>query len=282
MKAIALLAAIVMGSVLARGEDVQVVEDKITIKRTLQTFTIKMVKIPAGEVEMPPLKQDQEPHKVQIKPLWMSRTEITWGAYDPYCLCQDLEPDIARQKVNAKLRPSKKFGDPGYGLSLPEYAARSVHPHAGVEYCKWLSDITGRTYRIPTEAEWEYACRAGKPVENLSDKRAHAQWLKDVASFADNSQDNTGEPVLQPGGGKQANPWGLHDMLGNIAEWVVDENRQYVLKGGSFLDEAKDVHSRARVRYNESLLQMRNPQDPKSIWWLSDCKFGGFRIVRED
>ncbi len=260
-----------------------IVEDKIVIKRTLQTITIPMARIPAGEIVMPPLKDGQQPRTVQIKNIWMAQTELPWAAYDPYALCRDLSlPEKLKAKdKDLNLRPSNPYADPGYDFRFDDYAVRSIHPLGAVDYCKWLSQLTGKKYRLPTEAEWEYACRAGRPAEDLKDADAHAKAIDGGAWVAENSKDGR-DPVPHPVGQKTANPWGLHDMLGNIAEWAVAEDGTYVLKGGWYDDPAKDVHSRARVALKPAMHQQKDPNSPKSKWWLSDCKQAGFRVIRED
>ncbi|MGB9619630.1 MAG: formylglycine-generating enzyme family protein, partial [Armatimonadota bacterium] len=132
-------------------------------------------------------------------------------------------------------------------------------------YCKWLSAKTGHKYRLPTEAEWEYACRAGKPGPT-PDKLEQFAWFW---------QEKT-----QPVGKKSANAWGIHDMLGNVAEWCTGLDGKPVVCGGSWQDRAKDC-TPTRRQYQQESWQANDPQCPKSKWWLSDGEFVGFRVLRE-
>jgi formylglycine-generating enzyme required for sulfatase activity len=162
-------------------------------------------------------------------------------------------------------------------------------------YCHWLSLKTGKHYRLPTEAEWEYACRAGSatayPFGNDPARLGEFAW------YGKNAGETTHEV-----GGKKPNAWGLHDMLGNVAEWCLDHysatdyqkykgpvfnplrkptkfKYSHVVRGGSWADPADRCRSAAR-RGSDKSWQVRDPQTPQSIWWLSDADFVGFRVVR--
>jgi formylglycine-generating enzyme required for sulfatase activity len=162
-------------------------------------------------------------------------------------------------------------------------------------YCKWLSAKTGRYYRLPTEAEWEYACRAGTTTAySFGDD---PDDLDDYGWYYDNSDDK-----YQKVGQKEPNPWGLHDMHGNVAEWVLDgySSEGYkslagkswknpmvppkgifgqVVRGGSWFDDADRLRSAARG-FSQEDWKAQDPQIPQSIWYMTDADYVGFRIVR--
>ena len=166
-----------------------------------------------------------------------------------------------------------------------------------MEYCRWLSSRTGKAYRLPTEAEWEYAARAGtKTAYHFGDDESK---LGDYAWFDGNNMDHT-----HPVGTKKANPWGLHDMYGNVMEWCVDHYTKdfyakspadkltlcpvnlpteyrfsHVARGGSWLEKAKDCRSASRKGSDKTWIK-DDPQKPQSIWWLTNSDFVGFRVVR--
>jgi formylglycine-generating enzyme required for sulfatase activity len=153
------------------------------------------------------------------------------------------------------------------------YPADCIHFQAALKYCAWLSIVTGKKFRLPTEAEWEYACRAGGPPLK-PDRKA----LEKLAWFADNSGDKP-----HPVGKKQPNAWGLYDMLGNVGEYVIRDPKddKGLIAGGSHEDEAEDVHSGAREPYSAAW-QKNDPQLPKSRDWLMGVHRIGFRVVMEE
>jgi formylglycine-generating enzyme required for sulfatase activity len=237
-----------------------------------KTVEFNMLRVPAGKIT---LKDENGKEKeYQIKPIWMGQYEVRWDEYDVYWMALDV-PGITKAKLealqDAHLRPSRPYSPPDRDYGREGWPAGSMFCIEAKNYCKWLSERTGKKYRLPTEAEWEYACRAGgAPVQ------PKGKDLKDVAWFADNS-DNEPHHV----GEKTPNPWGFHDMLGNVAEWVIRDDGTECVAGGSFKDEAEDVHSAAREKYSPKW-QAKDPQEPKGKSWLASGPFVGFRIVRED
>lgn len=234
-----------------------------TIPGTLVTFD--MIPVPGGE--MPVTDKDGKTRTVQVKPFWIGKYEVTWDEYDVFLFRQDTGGKVGGGgNADAVARPSKPYGAPDRGYGHKGYPVISVTFFAAKEYCRWLSLRTGKRFRLPTEIEWEYACRAGAapPTEDQLDRYA---W------YGDNSEDRT-----RAVGKKQPNAWGLYDMIGNAAEWCATPDGKGALRGGSFLNNPDKVGPAARAVYSKDW-QATDPQNPKSRWWLSDGPFAGFRIV---
>jgi len=248
------------------------------VKMPFSARPLGMVKIPPGKIEMPTTRPGAPTETVEIRSIWVSMTEVTWDGFDPYYLCRDM-PQAEGLRARSKevnLRPSEPHAMPDRGLGHEGYGTISITYRAANDFCRFLSKQTGKNYRLPTEAEWEYACRCGGPA-----LRPAQEQLEKIAWFAENSQNENLEPVPHPVGGKAPNAWGLYDMLGNVGEWVMGYDGKPVLKGGTYMDSAKDIHSGMRAKYRKEW-QLRDCQRPQSTWWLSDGPHAGFRVVRED
>lgn len=260
---------------------------------------------PAGEAKR---KSDEGPEvKVQIAPFWMGKHEVTWDEYDQFAFSMDLKKK-AREKVDltkqddkekasdAVTRPTPPYADETFGMGRQGQPVICITHHSAMEYCRWLSAKTGKAYRLPTEAEWEYAARANtKTAYSFGDD---PEKLDDYAWYVQNAE----KP--QKVGKKKPNPWGLYDMHGNVAEWCIDhyaaetysklvgempakgpvvlpdaKEYPYVVRGGSWDDDAEKLRSAARVASNLEW-SVQDPQRPQSIWWHTDATFVGFRVVR--
>ena len=206
----------------------------------------------------------------KIRPIWISKTEIPWDVFDVYAFNLD-EGEPGGKGVDAVSRPTKPYLPPDRGLGHEGYAAISVGFKNAQEFCTWLSARTGKHYRLPTEQEWEHACRAGSTkAYGVADD---ADGLKDYAWFAENA-DNAPHPIAR----KKPNTWGLYDMQGNVLEWVVGADGKPTTCGGSWRDPGDKLKPDARQKQDPSW-NTTDPQIPKSSWWLSDGPFVGFRIV---
>ncbi len=201
-------------------------------------------------------------------PLWMGKTEVTWDLYDVYVFGLDEGGQISTGKnEDAVSRPSKPYVLPGESFGHQGRPALAMTYHAANAFAAWLSEKTGKTYRLPTEAEWEAACRAGEPQPG--------KGLAEVAWFAENAGDKT-----HAGATRRPNAFGVADLLGNVSEWVTGSDGEPVTKGGAYLDAAADVSCTARKQQTPDW-NATDPQLPKSRWWLPDAPFVGFRLVRE-
>ncbi|HXH61816.1 MAG TPA: SUMF1/EgtB/PvdO family nonheme iron enzyme [Fimbriimonadaceae bacterium] len=217
----------------------------------------KMVALPDGEFA-----------GQQIKNLWIGETEVTWDVFDIYAFRLDLTPEENARDVDAENRPSRPYGAPDRGFGHKGYAALSMSIHSATKFCEWLSKKTGKDYRLPTDAEWEYAARAGATSE--------PSQLGDYAWFWDDSNS-----VAHPVATKKPNAWGLYDMLGNTSEWVsAPKGGEAAVRGGNFYSKAKDVKFTTRQTY-DPVWQLQDAQQPKSDWWYSDGEMIGMRVVCE-
>ena len=207
---------------------------------------------------------------VKVGPFWIGKTEVTWDAYDIFVFRLDLTEQQKTEGVDATSRPSKPYGAPDRGFGHQGYPALGVTFYAAEQFCQWLSAKTGKKYRLPTEAEWEYACRAGAASEEKPESLDRTAW------YWENADDKT-----HPVGTKAPNAWGLYDMLGNVAEWCRGADGTPVVRGGSYNDRAAKVGVTARALQTPAW-NATDPQNPKSKWWLANAPFVGFRVLREE
>ncbi len=270
----------------------------------------EMIAIPGGEFVMgsaenePFRRSDEGPQtKVAVSPFWMGKCEVTWDEYEPFMITQvDRRKDGSRidydtkqhTAVDAVSQPTPPYTEMSFGMGQHGYPAISMTQHAANKYCQWLSAQTGHFYRLPTEAEWEYACRAG--TETAYSFGDDVDQLTKYGWFYDNANEK-----YQKVGLKKANPWGLHDMHGNVMEWCADqyspeyfekiqgETKNPYLKpttlyprsarGGGWDDDPDRLRSAAR-RGSDPAWKQQDPQLPKSIWYHTDAQQLGFRIIR--
>ncbi len=293
--------------------------DTAAVEAEMQPYTqplahtdtvIEMVPIPGGtflmgspESEAGRSDDEGPQHEVRIEPFWMGKYEVTWDQYDTWgeridIIRRDLagvQPTPAELIVDGITRPTEPYTDMSFGFGKGKYPAICMTQHAARSFCKWLSAKTGHYYRLPTEAEWEYACRAGTTTAySFGDD---PEELEAYAVFFDNSEDQYAEV-----GTKRPNPWGLYDMHGNVSEWVLDQykpdtyaDRQgktvdnpleipttlypRVVRGGGWDNDAELLRSAARIASDESWKE-QDPQIPQSIWYHTDALSVGFRVVR--
>lgn len=271
-------------------------------------LTIHMVPVSGGVFSMgSPVSEngrhtDEGPeHEVEVDSFWIAKFEISWELYQLF-LQREVDgkqpsPPGGNEvslEVDGVAGATTPYVDMSFGMGTEGYPAICMTQYAASQFCAWLSAMTGNFYRLPSEAEWEYACRAGSGTtysfgDNIGE-------LKEYAWFSENSNGK-----YQKVGQKKPNNWGIYDMHGNVSEWTLD---QYIpniyekrddktanpvekpiktyprsVRGGSWQDEAAGLRSASRG-YSEKRWKMRDPQFPKSKWWHTDAPFVGFRILR--
>lgn len=220
---------------------------------------------------------------------WMSAHEITWDLYDQFIFREidDIPAahmgDEVKIDIDAVSGATTPYVDMSNGMGKGTHPVVNVTQYAASAFCMWLSAKTGNFYRLPTESEWEYACRAGSKAKYSFGNRSKA--LDSHAWYAGNSEGTT-----HPVGNKTPNTLGLHDMHGNVAEWVTRDDINKMdqaqlpiyprkLKGGSWKDKADALEIAAAIASIKQW-KMNDPQIPKSLWWFTGAPFVGFRIVR--
>lgn len=244
-------------------------------------------------------QRDESPqYTIEVASFWMASTETTWNLYQHF-VDRDIDGRSIQKKdqalvdldIDAISGATTPYVDMSFGMGTDDYPAIGMTQKAAVQFCKWLSALTGNFYRLPTEAEWEYACRAGSQTAY-----SHSDDASDLELYAWFEENSDGK--YHKVGQKKPNAWGLYDMHGNIAEWTLDQYEIEAYKklakvkwnkplktypksvrGGSWIDSAEKLRSAAR-RGSDPQWKMRDPQIPKSEWWHTDAPFVGFRIVR--
>lgn len=268
---------------------------------------------PTGEAK----REDNEgpQHEVEVEPFYMGKHEVTWAEYEPFLqnyhrlagLPSEKRPPIPADKMAQavtyptpmyELEAGPKLDKMGRG---GKYPAVIMSQYAARQYCKWLSKKTGRFYRLPTEAEWEHAARAGTTTPYFFG--GDAKGLDEFAWFFDNSENEDGDAVYREVGLKKPNPWGLYDIYGNVAEWCTDQHaddwyeqfdgkktnwrdhinwpsKQHprVIRGGGYESEAEQCRSASRLG-SDKKMNIKDPQLPQSPHWLTEGFWIGFRVV---
>ena len=290
--------------------------------------SISMVAVPGGTFTMgspenePFRRSDESPRRqVTVSPFFMGETEVTWDQfwafYGETMSEGRIPPEVvymnnSREDVDAVSGPTPPFGYPDQGWGMGDRPVITLTHYSAETFCKWLSKKTGKKYRLPTEAEWEYAARGGTDTpyffggspKKYTDRGlwrgifgADTSVISSYVIYAENSRSRTGEPS-----DVKANPFGLKNMLGNVMEYCSDwyaedaysrlqdgavdpqgpeSGTEHVVRGGFYNDDAADLRCAARGHTEHDAWLKTDPQNPKSIWWYSDIKGIGFRVVCE-
>jgi formylglycine-generating enzyme required for sulfatase activity len=288
------------------------------------TVSFKMVSVPGGSFKMgtpenePFRRVDEGPViDVAVDSFWMGEIEVSWNEYLAFFNATGSqgrkEAVEVENETDAISGATPPWGAPDQGWGKGTRPAISMSHHAALTYCRWLTQVTGKKYRLPTEAEWEYAARGGKSTPYFFDGTpedfestgiwhklfgADTTTINSYVIYQENTPNKTQEPSKV-----KANPFGLKNMLGNVAEFCLDfydpavyskypktlvknprgprDGMERVVRGGAYNNSAKDLRAGRRDFTRTKDWLVTDPQIPKSIWWYSDCKNVGFRVVCE-
>ena len=290
--------------------------------------SFEMIAIPGGIFRMgspekePFRKEDESPvRNITLSPFFMSEVEVTWDMYWAFyaetmsegrTTPEAVYENNSRPDVDAISGPTPPFGFPDQGWGKGDRPAITMTHYAAVTFCQWLSQVTGKKYRLPTEAEWEYAARGGTETPYFFEgnpkkfsnegfwrkfKSADTEPISAYVIYINDSKNRTQEPSLV-----KPNPFGLKNMLGNVMEYCADKydskaysktgadvsnplntegTEGWVVRGGSYASDASEVRSASRDYSRHEDWLKTDPQQPKSIWWYSDIRGIGFRLVCE-
>lgn len=301
----------VMGFSLREGTDVSEINNSNTDpfktysqKISGSEFAIDMIPITGGKFLMGSNehKDDEKPqHEVIIDDFWMGAFEITWDQYELF-LERELDaigPEGTEAEVaidiDAIASATPPYVDMSHGMGKKGFPVVNITQYAAITFCKWLTAKTGKFYRLPTEAEWEYAARAGSKTSY-----SFGDDITKLELYAWYNLNSKGK--YQQVGTKKPNENGLYDMHGNVAEWTMDQymSNSYIsrlgkttenpwvipstlyprsVRGGSWMDPAIDLRSSARLGSSPEWKRI-DPQIPKSQWWHTNAANIGFRIIR--
>jgi len=280
------------------------------------SVSFEMIAIPGGKLKEAGNARGYK--ELNISPFFMGKIEVSWAEYRAFLRETESEGRMngnessGNQAVDAISGATPPWGDPSQGWGMGKRPAITMTWKASQTYCRWLSQKTGKNYRLPTEAEWEYACRAGSEGEFFfGGKPSDYEQKGFLGKIFGTSSDTINDYVIWNGNSEgktqlpervKPNLFGLLNMLGNVKEFCSDwhageawtevkngefnpqgpaTGKEHVVRGGSFRSGVEDVQigSRDFTRHEEWL--KTDPQIPKSIWWYSDCNDVGFRVVCE-
>jgi formylglycine-generating enzyme len=293
-----------------------------TIPKTV--VSIKMVAVKGGTFKIGSPKEEQfrKPdegpvREVSVSSFFMAETEVTWDQYLAFYKATakegrstDTEGARTVADVDAVSGPTPPYGQPDQNWGMGTRPAITMTYFAAETFCKWLSRETGKNYRLPTEAEWEYAARGGTKTpyffegnpKDFSEKgffgKIFGSKNENITKFVIYKSNSLGK--TQPPEKVDINPLGIKNLLGNAAEYCADwyaadayaklsdgakdpkgpvSGEERVVRGGTFKSDAGGVRSAARDYTQTEAWLKTDPQMPKSIWWLSDCNHISFRVV---
>jgi len=212
-----------------------------------------------------------------IAPFYMAKNEVTWEMFYDWAYSADIDASASADLQKKNLRPSPLYEDCNQlKLGLGKRPAISMSRTTAEAFTKWVSEQTGRNYRLPTDAEWQLALKLGGGIP--ADKQA----LLAQAVLVDNAEVQFDPPFLELTGfvgSKAPNAMGIYDLLGNAAEWVVDTGADKIVRGGHFMLPSDELSADWKSTEDQSIWNETYPQLPVSRFWYRDHYYQGIRLV---
>ena len=249
---------------------------------------IEMIWVPAGSfIHQTTSDGSTRTQEIRVRGFWMSKNELPWQLVCDWCA--RIHEKTIRNQIDPRLAPIPPYINPGYQKASDKNAAATLTQYCAQQLCVWISEESGKLYRLPTEAEWEYAARAGSKTD-----KPEGIDLKKIARFGQDRYDFADDIGLH-----QPNPSGLRDMLGNMAEWTLDGWSDHpwgndavvndpwtrrsethplgVVRGGDWTSPAADMRFTMRKPEDD----MTDKRAQLSDWWddSDDGMRAGLRIV---
>lgn len=222
-----------------------------------------------------------------VGPFYMAATEVTWEMFNDWAYSTDIGADLSAELQLQNLRPSPLYEDcEQVKMGKGDRPAVSMSRTTAEAFAKWLSEQTGRSYRLPTDAEWQHALAAGGGVPTDQEALFAAAVLNDNAEKMGDVNDPFFDPTdpslpssSAPVGQKQPNALGIYDLIGNAAEWVVGTGAERIVRGGHFQLPADQVGAEWKSVEDQDIWNATYPQKPNSRFWYRDHYYQGIRLV---
>jgi hypothetical protein len=249
--------------------DVQILLEAVPVKMDRrEQISFEMTRIP-GDAER------------GIEPFYLSTTEVPANLFYPWATGEGLGRKDLERWATYDLHPSR-MSEAARMHGPMDRPAMGMSRRAAELYCEWLSQHTGRRYRLPTQGEWEHALRlsGGVPKERAT--------LLKRATLADNAEEQA-EPPFYPlpsaVGAREPDALGLHDLLGNATEWVAGTGDESVARGGHFMVKTDELS--ADWRWVESAQDwiggsVYPPDHQIPAYWYRDFYFTGIRLACDE
>lgn len=268
-------------------------------------------------------EEDEMPQReISLNDFFIGETEVSWELYLQFFKETGSQGRMSESELAEALQasgsgidaisgPTPPWGNPGQGWGRGQRPAITMSHYAATVFCEWLSAKTGKNYRLPTEAEWEYAARGGTEGDYFfgGDAKDYSadRFLAKIFGVDTSTINSYAVYKLNSGGRTHTpesvfpNPYGIRHMLGNVAEFCSDyysadayserkavdnpagpgSGEEHVIRGGSFNSDAADLRVTNREHTQTTAWLKTDPQMPKSKWWYSDAIHVGIRLVCE-